>query len=884
MTSRQGKVADVASRPLTSGVETQTLLIAGRWSEFASSESVSAPRQEDPGTMGFVGRADGDEAEAATDEAAHVSQPNPSTVRGGHRFAVFLSHNSRDKPAVESLAEKLRQVGLEPWLDRWYLTGGDVWQDDLAAALRASSTCAVFVGPNGFGDWAREELLVAQDRAAKDRTFRLIPVLLPGLADPFDAGSVLPPFLSMRMWVDLRAGIEDPANFQRLVSAITGVPPGPVGPAEPLAQTPPYRGLRQFEEEQADFFFGRDADAQRLLEKLKGSRFLVVLGPSGSGKSSLVRAGLVPALRRGGVAHSGTWPIYLLRPGPRPLEELSVYLAKLSGAADELGAARQFHVHLLDDRQALHLAVRLATPGTADTSRAVLVVDQFEEVFTLCHEDAERSAFLSNLVYAATVPDGASMVILTLRADFYPRCAAYPELATQVAAQQYLVSPMSIENLRQVVEKPAHLVGLDLEPGLVDAILEDVASEPGALPLLEHALWELWQRRRGRLLTLQGYLDAGGVAGALARRADEIYAQLDRTEQLTARRVLLRLTEPGEGTEDTRRRATLAELVSRADEGASVEAVVQALATARLLTTSGDELTGEQTVDVAHEALIRGWPRLRVWVDEDRGGLRVLHRLMEAARDWQQANRDAGLLYRGVRLAEATEWRTHNEDRLNDLERRFLDAGVNAAKANTARENRLQRSLYGAQVAGGTVGAGLGFAIAFALALAASTPPNRPYAVTLAVTTALILYPIGQVVGFGIGLGSAIWRRKRLGKVLAPTISGAAVGMIGYTLFLRFALASEISVTRAAVGALLGAGLGLVSVWVTSTRGWLTRLTGATLAGLFVIAVASVVGDLSWPAPVVVIAGVALGLLPGVGFSLFTEPVGSDADNPYITG
>jgi len=288
--------------------------------------------------------------------------------------------------------------------------------------------------------------------------------------------------------VDLRAGIEEESGFQRLVSAITGVPLGPEGAAEQQDETAPYRGLRPFEEEHAALFFGRDADVQRLLEKLKGSRFLAVVGPSGSGKSSLVRAGLVPALRRGEPPGSSTWPILILTPGARPLEALAVCLTETTGNADPLGMARQLREHLREDQQALHLAIRLAAHGNPDKAQTVLVVDQFEEVFTLCHDEAERAQFLANLLYAATVPDGSCVVILTLRADFYPRCAAYPELASQVAAKQYLVSPMILENLRQVVEEPAHRVGLEFEPGLVGAILEDVAAQHGALPLL-NASW-----------------------------------------------------------------------------------------------------------------------------------------------------------------------------------------------------------------------------------------------------------------------------------------------------------------------------------------------------------------------------------------------------------
>ena len=206
------------------------------------------------------------------------------------RFDVFLSHNSRDKPVVERVGEKLRRGGIEPWLDKWHLTPGGQWQDELAGALRACSACAIFVGPHGLGDWVREEMAVALDRAAKDRGFRLFLVLLPGLPEPFDATS-LPPFLSTRTWVDLRQGIEDARGIQSLISAVKGVPLGPETVIQRDGDVCPYRGLSTFSEEHSDLFFGRDADIQRLVEKLKTSRFLTVLGPSGSGKSSLVRAG-----------------------------------------------------------------------------------------------------------------------------------------------------------------------------------------------------------------------------------------------------------------------------------------------------------------------------------------------------------------------------------------------------------------------------------------------------------------------------------------------------------------------------------------------------------------------------------------------------------------
>jgi WD40 repeat protein len=601
-------------------------------------------------------------------------------------FDVFLSHNSRDKPIVERAAERLRRAGLEPWLDLWALSPGGRWQEELAAGMRASSACAYFVGPNGEGDWEREELALAVDRAALDRRFRLFPVLLPGVPEPYDR-TTLPPFLATRTWVDLRRGIDDTRAFQGLVNAVKGIPFGPAVPLVARDDACPYRGLQTFDESHADLFFGRDGDIQAVLEQLKASRFLAVLGPSGSGKSSLVRAGVIPALRRGAIRGSDGWTIEVVRLGGRPLETLAARLIEL----DVSESMHRTVDELERDDRTLHLASTLFVARRPASTRLVWVIDQAEELFTLGQDDAQRAQLIANLVYAASIPDGPAAVILTLRADFYSRCAAYPALAALLAGHQYLVGPMDEAGLRAAVEDPARAVGLEFESGLVDTILGDVASAPGTLPLLEHALFELWERRRGGMLTLEAYRETGGVQGAIAQRAETIYDRFDAPQQAIARRALLRLTQAGEGTEDTRRRATLREVAGLADEAQPVEEVVRNLADARLLTTSADQQTGERWVDISHEALIRGWPRLRGWLDEDRAGLRVHRRITEAAEEWERLGRDDGVLYRGARLAGAAEWRTANEGLLNGLEREFLDASVALQERERAGRERVRR-------------------------------------------------------------------------------------------------------------------------------------------------------------------------------------------------
>ncbi len=632
------------------------------------------------------------------------SQPNNT-----QQFDVFLSHNNREKPAVEALAYKLRAEGLAPWLDKEQLIPGVRWQGGLAEGLHASATCAVFIGKDDIGNWASEEVDVAQNRAANDRDFRIIPVLLPTLPDPFDP-SPLPPFLLSRTWVDFRSGLDDARAFRRLVCAIKGIPPGPEdgGPLSPNGKAKteivPYLGLQTFDEADAGLFFGRDADIQRLVEKLKADRFLAVIGASGSGKSSLVRAGLVPALRRNALPGSEHWLIRVFRPGARPLAELALQLLQLRGADTPPSALTEMERELRKDERALHNTVRMKIaslqlkPEEEVRRRVLLVIDQFEEVFTLCHDDKERARFLNNLLYAAAALDGRSVILLTMRADFYYKCATHSGLSLRIAAHQYLVGSIAEENLRQAIEEPARLAGLKVDPELLAEILAEVSNQPGTLPLLEYALLEVWKRRRIGRLTLKAYRASGGVKEALAMRAEMIYRSFKPDQQEIVRRIMLRLTQPGEGTDDTRRRARISELPIGEDNREAVAKVVGKLVDERLLTTSKDELLQDSLLEVSHEALIRGWPRLRKWIDEDRAGLRTLLRLNDAAQEWQREGLDESFLYSGARLAVALEWRTHNASRLNETERDFLSASeARKVRAEKERESMQRRELEAAQ-------------------------------------------------------------------------------------------------------------------------------------------------------------------------------------------
>ncbi|MGD2146783.1 MAG: adenylate/guanylate cyclase domain-containing protein [Anaerolineae bacterium] len=476
---------------------------------------------------------------------------------------------------------------------------------------------------------------------------------------------------------------------------------------EPPADVPcPYKGLAAFEAEDTKFFFGREELVAELTARLAGTRFLAVVGPSGSGKSSLVRAGLLPAVWGDALPGSRDWQTLVLTPGTHPLEELAVRIALLNGYT-----AGSLLREMEQDPRGLHLAIKQALVEKAEGVQLLLIVDQFEEVFALCRDEGERQRFIEALLYAVGSEEGRTVVVPTIRADFYGRCADYPALAASLA-DSVLVGPLDEGGLRQAIERPAERVGLRLEPGLTDTIVADVAGEPGALPLLSHALVETWERRRGRTLTLSGYAESGGVAGAIAQTADTVFAQFSPQEQTVARNIFLRLTELGEeGTQDTRRRVAPRELVRTAEEGPMVEAVLKTLADARLITT------GEKTVEVAHEALIREWPLLRGWLEEDREGLRTHRHLTEAALEWERLGREPGELYRGARLATAGEWIAQHADEPNPLEREFLEASQELARARERQRQRRRR-----QVIMGLAG---GLVVAIALALLAGQQWRR---------------------------------------------------------------------------------------------------------------------------------------------------------------
>ncbi|TVZ90531.1 helix-turn-helix domain-containing protein [Streptomyces sp. BK340] len=422
--------------------------------------------------------------------------------------------------------------------------------------------------------------------------------------------------------------------------------------AEPRAEDedaePPYRGLARFEPADAALFFGRDELTDRLLKLTRSRRFTAVFGSSGSGKSSLLRAGLIPRLRDSDTTESAPAALRVLTPGEHPLRTHEQRLTPKDGDGDTW-----------------------------------LIVDQFEELYTLCHDPDERDQVINHLL-AATDPGSRLRVVISVRADFLGRCAEHPALTAALQDGTVLVGPMSREDLRKAIVRPAQAAGLIVERGLTTRILSQVEGEPGALPLMSHALLETWRRRKGRALTREAYEAAGGLHGAITRTAEDVHASLTPTQADLARRILLRLITPGAGTPDTRRPAQREEFDF--DDSTDTAIVLNRLARARLVTLD------ENTVDIAHEALITGWPRLRHWIDEARERLRLHRQLTEAARAWYSLSRDPGALYRGTRLAVAAEAFT-DPGHLTPLERAFLAASLDARHQEQRAATRTTRRL-----------------------------------------------------------------------------------------------------------------------------------------------------------------------------------------------
>ncbi|MCH7725071.1 MAG: SUMF1/EgtB/PvdO family nonheme iron enzyme [Planctomycetes bacterium] len=627
-------------------------------------------------------------------------------------YDVFLSYNSQDREVVLRISKELKKRECSSFLDQWYLKPGHDWVEALERALAASRSVAVFLGPHEMGRWQQRERAWALDRLAANEDFPVVPVLLPGSEPPLG-------FLKQLMWIDLRDDPTSATQLDAMAAAIRDEQVDLDGKPQPRAMICPYRGLLAFREEDADFFFGRDEYLEQLVSLVKRETLVAVVGASGSGKSSLVSAGLIPQLRKYG--DGPVWDVVRMVPNVDPLYSLAEALVPLiEPDLSRLALERELNAVANDLEQekpetplwGLVNAVLRQQPGT---ERLLLLVDQWEELYTNCEKPARRERFIAELLEATSRQDSPLTVILTVRSDFYGEILQDRPLLDRLQVGLLNLGPMNTEELRSVIEGPAKNVGLTFQDGLVDRILKEAGEEPGRLPLLEFALEELWKRRDGDQLTHAGYKELGRqpdpktskekavksdcLSGAIAKYAEGVYGELSVDERAALPGLFRKLVRAGAKTEDdTRRRAALSEL------DVTTRRVARKLADKRLLittetgaweratekndrdveadstSTAQPNESGESsaTVEMVHEELLRRWGRLKEWVNEDRQFLLWRSRLDLKVEEYQRDG-DAAL-FKGRPLHESRKFYLARSAELEESERRFLDTSLKASR------------------------------------------------------------------------------------------------------------------------------------------------------------------------------------------------------------
>ncbi|MFJ4191630.1 AAA family ATPase [Kitasatospora sp. NPDC089509] len=565
----------------------------------------------------------------------------------------------------------------------------------------------VRVSAQRISDWRRARNVPAQFAALSAVLHILIPEARRSRPVPVSAG-----LYDVARWQSLwERAVADPAGDRTTASAEAG--------AEALAderargETPavitggvcPYRGLASYRQQDARWFFGRERSTDTLVALLRAAErtggLVMLVGASGAGKSSLLHAGLVPALQSNalGKGSGQAGPVVQLVPGVDPLAELTRRIPELAGVVAAMdGSAPEEPAAVAPGTPEFARAVRGAVTAWAhreadSATRPVVIVDQFEEAFTL-HSDEVRRRLFIQVLHAACSPaepgeHAPVLVVLGIRADFYEQCLSHPELADALQHRHMVLGPLTTTELREAVTGPAKAVGLELEPGLAELIVREVGADgprgahnAGVLPLLSHALLATWQRRKAGRLTLAGYRAAGGIQGAVAATAEQAWSGLDPAARTAARLLLLRLVRLGEDTQATRRRATRRQLAEESTDPGKTEESLEALVRARLVTLDAE------TAEITHEALLHAWPRLRDWIDEDRNGNLLRQRLEEDGRAWEGSHRDSSLLYRGSRLDQAYGWaKSAGDTFLTRSAVEFLAASVSLHK-RTVRVRR----------------------------------------------------------------------------------------------------------------------------------------------------------------------------------------------------
>ncbi len=614
---------------------------------------------------------------------------------------VFISYSRQDRTFAERLARDLQDAGLNVWIDFRRIKAGEQWREAIFEGINQSDMVIVCLSPAAVeSDWVRREILMA---------FGNNKVMLPITVE--DAFALMEDYDETKQLLELQITRFEgryEEGLKELLAALTDKISTQNTTLDPADIPNPFKGLEAFQQTDAALFFGREDLTTKLLDKLaQGKRFLAVVGASGSGKSSLVRAGLIPKIRDGALPSSEKWRIVIFTPSYRPTEAMATRLMPIIGGERLVPEI----VEILEkSTNSLHQLVEGILGGEDEDERVVLVIDQFEEVFTRASA-IEANRFLKLIQTAIALDGGRTIVVLTLRADFFDRLSAYPELAALFEGENMvIVAEMTADNLRKTIEGPATAVGLVYEQGLPDRILEDVRQQPGSLPLLQYALGALFERRQGRQLTFAAYKTIGGVQRALADHADSIFDQLSSAQQDLMRRVLLQLVEVSDTGKATRRKVDQTAIAFREVSETAIREIIDMMAApdSRLVIVSRDigaahdndpEIEPTTWLEISHEALLREWGRLKKWIAEEEETLRFGGEFLKVATDWQRAisSQQPDFLLRGARLDRATKW-LENAD-ANALQREFIEISrrveTEQQEHTRERERHLMQGRFG---------------------------------------------------------------------------------------------------------------------------------------------------------------------------------------------
>ena len=580
---------------------------------------------------------------------------------------IFLSYNRRDRGLILEIRSALERAGFKTFLDDDLHLDPRLWPEALEGRLATATAVVVFVGSNGLGPWQKRETYISlAHQAERERcgeSLRVIPALLPG-------ADVTVSFLFLNTTVDLTHCTQTSVEIDNLVRALSGT----CQPSSKLKLVCPYRGLQEFNEEHAGLYFGREDLVEQCLRRLESRSLIGVVGPSGSGKSSFVLAGVVPRLRRYTPPRM-TWEILHFTPGGAPWRMFADSFADLLPQENAADLAKD-----LSNPGGVESAIKRVLRQSKGSTHLLVVVDQFEELFTLAPEDC-REPFIRALLGA--LHSGNMKIVLTVRADYYGRAIqSSRELSDLLMDGQVNLGPLNEAEIHEVIQKPADRVGVRFEPGLVDLIASEVLSQPGNLPLLEFVLTELWNRCHEQgLITAAAYVEVGGVVRAIQKRADELYASFDHDQQRTAQEMMKRLVHvAGVGDEGADTRTRVARHLFDARSWPLIEKL--AGKEVRLLVISYDAETDSEQAEFAHEAIIRHWPQLRKWVDSDRQFLLWRQEISVLAAVWSTSGYQTDALLPRAKLQEAQYWWKKRKDAFNAPERAFIQTSLRTRRVH----------------------------------------------------------------------------------------------------------------------------------------------------------------------------------------------------------